>query len=163
MTTYRTEVVPGLHVGDYKEAHHELRWTRRHLLVVCAETPGSLLATFGLGDPPPLTLFLPLVDDEEPMALRLQQATRQTARLVARLVPNQSVLITCERGLNRSALVAALALFELGRSPTEAEQLVRAARGPLALRNEQFLRMLHGEEVTGGPKGGRLPISTRPE
>ena len=163
MTTYRTEVVPGLHVGDYQEALHELRSPRRHLLVVCAETPEGLLAAFGFRFPPPLTLFLPLVDDEEPMALKMQHETRQTARLVARLVPHQSVLITCGRGLNRSALVAALALFELGRSPTEAEQLVRAARGPLALRNEQFLRILHGEEVTGGPCGGRLPISTEPK
>ncbi len=54
-------------------------------------------------------------------------------------------LITCMGGLNRSGLLAALALTRLGQSPDVALGLVRAARGPYALGNELFVGRLRAE------------------
>jgi protein-tyrosine phosphatase len=59
--------------------------------------------------------------------------------LVVRSVrAGRPTLVTCMGGLNRSGLVAALALTELGRTPDDALALVRAARGSYALGNELF-------------------------
>jgi protein-tyrosine phosphatase len=54
------------------------------------------------------------------------------------------VLVRCSGGLNRSGLVAASALVELGRTPDEAISLVREARGPWALTNPGFVAHLRG-------------------
>jgi protein-tyrosine phosphatase len=54
------------------------------------------------------------------------------------------VLVRCSGGLNRSGLVVASALVELGRTPEEAITSVREARGPWALTNPGFVAYLHG-------------------
>lgn len=54
------------------------------------------------------------------------------------------VLVRCSGGLNRSGLVVASALVELGRTPDEAISLVREARGPWALTNPGFVVHLRG-------------------
>lgn len=140
MVTYRTEVVPGLHVGDYQDALSELRGPRAHsVLVLAAEEHQPAGAT------PERTWCLPLRDDEEPMAPELLALVRRAAIDVADMVelgPPCSALVTCAMGLNRSGLVAALALRELGYSADEAIQFVREARGPLALTNEEFVRLV---------------------
>lgn len=48
------------------------------------------------------------------------------------------VLVRCERGLNRSCMVAGLALREFGWSGAHAVQTIRDARGPVALSNPYF-------------------------
>jgi hypothetical protein len=45
-------------------------------------------------------------------------------------------------GLNRSGLLVGRTLIELGYTPTEAVELIRAARGPHALSNRAFVRWL---------------------
>lgn len=52
------------------------------------------------------------------------------------------VLVSCHMGLNRSGVVAALALVLEGASPDEAIESVRAARGPLALHNRAFIELV---------------------
>lgn len=47
-------------------------------------------------------------------------------------------LVHCQAGLNRSALVVALALIEAGRTPTEAVNLLREQRSPAVLCNIAF-------------------------
>ncbi len=139
MVTYRTEVVPGLHVGDYQDALAELRrldW--QHSVVVLAAEEHQ-----PVGAPLDGARCLPLRDDDEPVGPELLELVRAVAREVADHVEaGGSALCTCAMGLNRSGLVAALALRELGYSADEAIQLVREARGPLALRNEQFVRLV---------------------
>lgn len=56
-------------------------------------------------------------------------------------------LVFCAGGLNRSGLVVAQALIELGRRPPEAVGLVRAARGKWALSNPAFESFLLGQET----------------
>lgn len=66
------------------------------------------------------------------------------ARAVARaLVDGQRVLVTCQLGLNRSALVASLGLSMVTRlSPDEIVSLMRARRSPNALFNKHFVELI---------------------
>lgn len=52
------------------------------------------------------------------------------------------VLSRCQAGLNRSSLVAGLAMVRLGYSGADAVQLIRARRSPWALCNEEFADFL---------------------
>lgn len=52
------------------------------------------------------------------------------------------VLVRCQAGYNRSGLVVAFALMELGYQNWEAIALIRAMRSPHALHNEHFVRYI---------------------
>jgi len=54
------------------------------------------------------------------------------------------VLVRCSGGLNRSGVVIAEALVQLGHPPDQAIAAVRAARGPWALTNPGFVAHLAG-------------------
>lgn len=65
------------------------------------------------------------------------------AALVADRVAHQSpTLVRCQAGLNRSALVAAMALIRLGWDPEDAIVRIREARSPYALFNSSFVAHL---------------------
>jgi len=51
-------------------------------------------------------------------------------------------LVHCQAGLNRSGLVAALALMKMGRSARDAIALLRERRSPFVLCNPSFERWL---------------------
>lgn len=71
------------------------------------------------------------------------EAIHQLGVQVAALVRDgKKVAVNCMSGLNRSGLLVARALIELGHAPLEAVELVRKARGPHALSNRQFMRFL---------------------
>lgn len=55
-------------------------------------------------------------------------------------------LIHCQAGLNRSGLVAAVALILGGCTPEEAIEMLRASRSPAVLCNPAFERMVLGFE-----------------
>lgn len=72
----------------------------------------------------------------------LGQAT-QAGRIVADGIrEGRKVLVRCQAGLNRSSLVAGIALVILGFSGADAVQLIRARRSPWALCNEQYAQFL---------------------
>jgi hypothetical protein len=54
-------------------------------------------------------------------------------------------LVHCQAGLNRSNLVAALALIKTGREPAAAIKLLREKRSPVVLCNETFEAWLLGQ------------------
>jgi len=66
------------------------------------------------------------------------------AKTVARcLHANQRVLATCHMGLNRSALVCALAMLRaFDVNANEAIDQIRRARGSSALGNPHFVRLI---------------------
>jgi hypothetical protein len=77
------------------------------------------------------------LDDEE------LAEVRGYARVVARKVEaGDKVLVRCQAGYNRSGLVVAFALMELGYDVHEAVDLIRKARGEHALFRLVFLRYL---------------------
>lgn len=68
---------------------------------------------------------------------------RVYARIIARKVKIQNkVLVRCQAGYNRSGLVVAFALMELGYTAEEAVALIRKARGEHALFRIAFLEYL---------------------
>lgn len=64
------------------------------------------------------------------------------ARFVNVARAHGQTLVHCQAGLNRAALVAALALIEDGSRPAEAIALLRARRSPAVLCNPAFEQWL---------------------
>lgn len=101
---------------------------------------------------PPAVLFpgvevihAPLDDDpSRPMtANEIEIAIKAGRRVARRLRAGRRILSTCAMGLNRSSLIAALAMSEThGMSADEIIRRVRRARGAWALSNPNFERLL---------------------
>lgn len=85
-----------------------------------------------------LYIYLPIHDGELPNLDRLHAVAGLAASLIT---TGHRVLAHCGMGLNRSALVAGLALVRMGMSPATAVDLIRERR-PGALYNEHFVRHL---------------------
>ena len=70
-------------------------------------------------------------------------AVNTAARVARRLRAGHRVLVTCALGLNRSALIAAIAMNDVyGMSADEVITRLHRARGPWALSNPNFERLL---------------------
>lgn len=73
----------------------------------------------------------------------LRQALSISGRVAQQLVAKRRVLVTCAQGINRSALVAALALGRMTRmSADELVALMRRRRHPNCLYNAHFRDIL---------------------
>lgn len=92
---------------------------------------GVITKNVPLNDGPPMT------QDEIDLSINAANS------VIKWLKENKPVLVTCYAGLNRSGLVCALALCMLGMKSTQAISLVRRARGPLALSNPYFVRLIN--------------------
>jgi hypothetical protein len=128
-----SEVIPGLSAAS------------------AAHSPAEMLAMFDVlidvggrdrweGEPDPRYRFHPLEDvpfiaDAE----LIHSVGEQIASLVRE---GEHVAVNCLSGVNRSGLVVGRALVELGYTPEEAIDAFRRARGPMALRNQRFVRFL---------------------
>lgn len=67
----------------------------------------------------------------------------EAGRIVGALIGRRKrTLSTCYMGLNRSGLIAGLALLCQGVPADKAIQMIRAARGPSALSNPHFVKIL---------------------
>lgn len=64
------------------------------------------------------------------------------ADTVVRFLGEGKTLVHCQAGLNRSGLVAGLALVKMGQPPAEAIALLRAARHDQVLCNQTFASWL---------------------
>lgn len=76
---------------------------------------------------------------------RMQVLVRDTARQVARIHRAQTtskVLVTCFAGVNRSALVAGLAMVYIGIPGADVVHYIRKRRFPHSLSNKLFERMV---------------------
>lgn len=79
----------------------------------------------------------PMREDE------IADATKAASHVARRLRERRQVLITCQMGLNRSALIAALAMHEIyGMRADDIVMRLRRARGAWALSNPNFERLL---------------------
>lgn len=86
-------------------------------------------------------LHVPLYDAEPTPkeAVLAVQAGRAVAGWLRR---DKRVLVTCAEGLNRAALIAAIALMTQGSTSLEAIKKVREARGSFALHNTHYVSLL---------------------
>lgn len=88
---------------------------------------------------------LPLNDDGSPMTVEeMKEAIKAARKVMSWLFEGKTVLVTCHMGLNRSGLIAALAMFYgFGASVEDAVISVKEARGPRALSNRYFISFLN--------------------
>jgi hypothetical protein len=107
------------------------------LLVLCAqELQPERVAFHGR------TLRCPVPDSrlETPQIARVLSTSRVVAEA---LTHGQRILVTCSAGINRSALVASMAIARVTRmSADELELLMRRARSPQALGNQHFRELI---------------------
>lgn len=88
-------------------------------------------------------LRLPMDDTTNPNDMRQVWHFSQISTLVAkRLHEGKTVVVTCMCGLNRSCLVAGMAMRMCGVESDEVVSRLRQARGPNGLNNEQFLTII---------------------
>jgi len=130
---YNIVLEGSLYQGDYRSP----RLIRSGIHIACAEEhlPDTRRAR--------RTIFLPLDDDPNVnWSKRRQWLSRviYVAQLAAQgILDGGLVLTTCHMGLNRSGLLSALTLVELGFGSNDAIEMIRDARGPNALCNPQFV------------------------
>ena len=134
-----SRIAPKLYQGSHPSFVGELHRAKIHTLVLCAvELQPDESALPGIE-----VLRCPYVDVDDPMGLSTLRMVEQAATAVARRVSRkQRTLVTCAQGLNRSGLVAGLALVLSGMEPNAAIALLREKRCDMVLCNETFRNWL---------------------
>lgn len=114
------------------------RYQEFQTIVLCAKEVQPMLGRFQ-----GRVLRAPFDDTLSPTPREIATAMDAARKVAERLCAGERVLVTCHMGLNRSGLVAGLAL-RLGTwmSPEEILYYMRKARGPNALSNPAFVHIL---------------------
>jgi hypothetical protein len=139
------EVVPGLFISTRLAQDVEYGMLGVDVIVDFEEWEYAWVPSVPLGK---MFVSFPMEDDNA-----VDPKVRDIAAFVASLVRSErKVLVHCTEGLNRSGVVVARALMEMGHSASEAINLVRRRRGPSvdgfpALGNPGFVDWLHAEEA----------------
>ncbi|WP_350326129.1 protein-tyrosine phosphatase family protein [Streptomyces katrae] len=98
----------------------------------------SLFSRPGHGPDPRVEHLLAEMPDR-PLTAGQIHTVQQLARTAAQAVrAGRTVLVRCHSGYNRSGLVVAQALIELGWETTTAVETIRKKRSPMALNNRIF-------------------------
>ncbi|MCX4682773.1 protein phosphatase [Kitasatospora purpeofusca] len=102
----------------------------------------SLFTRPGHGPDPGVAHLVSEIPDG-PLTAEELYSVQQLATTAAEAVRNgRTVLVRCHSGYNRSGLVVAQSLVELGHDPTSAVALVRQRRSPWVLNNRIFEQYL---------------------
>lgn len=96
-----------------------------------------------------MTLWCPMDDTEPARPKDLDMAVQASGLVAAVLNQGQDVLCTCALGLNRSSLVAGLALKRLGWSTNAVVEAIMDERGDMALSNRDFLHAIRNFRPRG--------------
>lgn len=84
------------------------------------------------------------IHDSVPTKQEAELAIGAGRAVASELAAGRRVLVTCRAGLNRSALIASIALAQLTRMPAiKIIELMRTRRAPAALGNPHFCALLH--------------------
>lgn len=138
-----TLVAPNLFIGG-RPPPGRYRWLS--VIVLCAK--GYQLPSFAF--PGTTVVYVPLEDDpSRPMHDTEVSSAISNAGTVSRyLHAGHRVLVTCHAGLNRSALVAGLAMQQtFDMTAIEVIDQIRELRGPRAFSNPNFVRLMHRFEL----------------
>lgn len=87
-------------------------------------------------------ILLGLDSDETAEVWRLAKVVGQY------VTEGKKVLVRCQAGLNRSSLVAALALVRMGHEPQATIDLIREKRVPFALFNQRFVEIILASQAS---------------
>jgi len=157
------EIVPGLWVGA---------WPRINTLAALKLTHAIEVVVFMARDAQPspehhqagLEVVMAPIDDCRYMSQADERTTLMAATYVAAcLIKQRPVLVTCAAGINRSAMVAALALRgALGYAPSHAIDVVRLKRHPQTsgipvLSNDTFVKFIREVRPTAAWSRGQTP------
>ncbi len=140
------EVVPGLFIATRLERSTEYATLDVDAIVDLEDWEMAWVPPVPLGR---LYVSFPMDDGDE-----VDPDVRQLASFIASLVTSgRRVLVHCTEGINRSGVVVARALIDMGLTASEAIDLVRRRRGPSvdgfpALGNQAFVDWLHREGGT---------------
>lgn len=142
MTSIITEIGPGFHLGAHPGSSFVGEVPPVDLWEVAAGNENPADSAPALVAMAPAIFHLPLRDDvRELESSSTRRLVRATSGMVAEALRSRlAVLVTCSRGLNRSALVAALALVRLGHDPKDVVVGLRDARSRLVLSNRGYER-----------------------
>lgn len=135
------EIVPQLWMGGHHYGNAE---GLRVPVIVGTEFDVviSLFQAEGHGPGPDVEHHHLTIPDAALLAEQLA-AARELARIAAAAVrADRSVMVRCQYGYNRSGLVVAQTLLELGHSIDDAIALIRQRRSRHALNNEVFVTYL---------------------
>ncbi len=139
------EIIPGLYVGghDYQVETHR-GWIQEDAFPDSTfDTVVSMYHRDGYDPSEEVAHHEFLFADSENFSQKNQEkAARAAIEVVDAFLSNKKVLVRCQAGLNRSSLVAAMALNRLGYHPEDTVQLIRERRSPWALCNETFAEFL---------------------
>jgi protein-tyrosine phosphatase len=134
----QSEVAPRLFVGSKPSFGRHADVDVIVLMAMEYQPPAELF-------PGAEVLHAPL-DDDPRRSMRedeIAAATRMGNRVARRLRAGRRVLCSCAMGLNRSSLVAAIAMHEVyGMKADEIIARLRRARGEWALSNPNFERLV---------------------
>jgi len=143
-------VAPGLYQGamGWDETVEAAQSGVFDVVVLCAHDVSMPTLPPGV-----LGVYLPLMDAPEMPAAAWPSIWR-TVRLVRDAVVGgrQRVLIACAMGLNRSSLIMGLVLRSMRVGGNEAVQMIKDARGPSALSNLYFRRLIERSSVRPRPR-----------
>jgi hypothetical protein len=134
------EIRPGLWMGGHVQAgaDGEEPVVVRHefdLVLSLYQRPGH-------GPPPGVEHLVAEMPDGPLTASQVEQVERFAVLAAEAVRAGRVTLVRCHAGYNRSGLVVAQTLVELGLGVPEAIGLVRSRRSPWALHNELFVQYL---------------------
>ena len=110
------------------------------VIVLCAQDIQPRLPQY------PVVIHAGFRDTKRPSSSEIRTAQAAAIETFKRVSAGQRVLITCHAGWNRSGLVTGLTLRHLGMSAKNAIRLIRDMRGPDALHNMVFVRIIEDYE-----------------
>lgn len=143
-----SEIIPGLYQGGIYTISTDVVVRKEFDLVV------SLHTSNGFGPHEDVEHIRVLIPDEELLEMEKRRLRELVPHIVAAVKNGKKVLVRCAAGYNRSGLIVATVLRELGYGADEAIALIRERRSRYALCNPTFVEyVLNGELMqveTGG-------------
>ncbi|GAA4887944.1 protein phosphatase [Streptomyces coeruleoprunus] len=132
-----SEVAPRLWMGGHQwtdtlgQSHAAVVGTEFDLVISMFTRPGH-------GPEPGVDHLIAEIPDG-PLTAEQMQTVQQLAKTAAHAMRRgRTALVRCNAGYNRSGLVVAQTLIELGQPAMTAIQLIRERRSPWALNNQMF-------------------------
>lgn len=135
------EIIGGLWMGGHLFSDPE---GRSHRVVVDRgfDLVVSLVDRVDHGPPAGVDHRVVPIPDDPLTSAQLDAVVRIATVTADAIRRGQAVLVRCHFGYNRSGLVVAQALVELGHEPADAIALIRDRRSPWALHNSHFEQYL---------------------